>query len=202
MAEHESSASQADRRAQIVAAARAQIAQSGTLQLGIAPLTESLGISTSLFWTYFANGDALVAAVFGELIDELHAAGLARAARDGDAGDRLLRCARIYLKFLSGGGLPLTYFVQGDALAHLGSHVSDRLRADLRQLLRALRRDFSLSVREGFAWIEMLAAIPEELGRMVGADALTPDMAGEICDTLIGAAIDAVRPIARSRPPA
>ncbi|WP_239807081.1 TetR/AcrR family transcriptional regulator [Croceicoccus hydrothermalis] len=200
MAEYESSASQADRRAQIVAAAREQIAQSGTPQLGIALLTESLGISTSLFWTYFANGDALVATVLDELIDELRAAGLAHAARNGDAGDRLMRCARIYLQFLSGGGVPLTYFVQGDLPVDLDSDGPGRLQADIRQLLRALCRDFSLSVREGLAWIEMLVAIPEELGSMVGSDALAPAMAGEICDTLIGAAIDAVRPMAASRP--
>ena len=81
---------------------------------------------------------------------------------------------------------------------HLDSPLQGTGRAYFRKLLRRLAtetsRGLEIGVREAFVFLELIAAIPEALARMVREQQIDAQTASANCERLVGAALDSFAP--------
>jgi AcrR family transcriptional regulator len=184
-----------DRRADILAAASALIAETRSLPLNMQAIGERIGASRALVYAHFTDQSAIVEAVLAEQFALIEAAGLGAATRTGDVAERGTRAAEIYLRHIHRHGTALHVILRD---APHGATLPPGATRDRNRALRALagsaRRDLTLSSEEAIVLVELLIAIPEELGRLTRSGDLALDDALDLCTRLVRSGIEALRP--------
>ncbi len=184
-----------DRISEIIDLAEAQILASGTLPLSIQGIADAMGSSRALVYAYFSDQDSLIDAVLRRAIDRLEDAGFGVACRTGSAAERLAAATAIYLDHVADHG-PVLHYVGREVprSVTVSDAVRDYRAAALHQLGGALQRELALPPREAIILVELLAAIPEELARLVRRGELTRDDAHATNHRLVSAGVDSLRP--------
>ena len=180
------------RREQVLAVTRSQIVTRGSLSVSLNDIADELGVSRSLIYVYFDSVAQIIdvlfaeeAAVFEAEIDRL-------LNSEADFRERMIELFQAYLDRLTSEG-HLGYLVLRERNQDnpLGEENSRHFRRLLRKLSREVVLALTLSPREAFVLLELLAAIPESLARMVRTGKLEHETAQETSAVLIGAALDA-----------
>ncbi|PKP92604.1 MAG: TetR/AcrR family transcriptional regulator [Alphaproteobacteria bacterium HGW-Alphaproteobacteria-16] len=190
-----------DRISEIVDLAEAQILAMGTLPLSIQAIADAMGSSRALVYAYFSDQNALIDAVLMRAIRRLDDAGFTEACRVGDAAERLVAATSIYLDHVVEHGPVLHHIGREVPRAVTLSPAARGYRARMiHRLAGALKRDLSLPPREALILVELLAAIPEELARLIRRDELSIDDAHATNRRLVLAGIDSLRPTTDGAP--
>ena len=183
------------RRAELLRAAAELIVDTRSLPLSMQEVGERVGASRALVYAHFTDQSALVDAVLVEHLKLLDDSGLAAAVQSGDVIERATNSAAIYLRHVVDHGA-VVHIILRDAPhgAALGPQSTRPRNRALRALAGVARRELALSSEEAIVLVELLIAIPEELGRLCRAQELQPADAEAISSRLIRAAIEGLRP--------
>lgn len=187
--------SSSDRRAEILEAATQLIVETRSLPLSMNDIGERIGASRGLVYAHFSDQDAIVQAVLAEHFALLEESGLDRAAGQGGVAERGVAIADIYLRHVAQHG-PVLHVILRDAphgVSLLPGATRPRNRS-LRALANLARRELRLTSAEAIVLVELLIAIPEELGRLARAAEIDLQDAAAICERLIRSSIEALRP--------
>lgn len=187
-----------DRMADIIDAAEREIRSSGNLTLSINAISDALGVSRALVYAYFDDRNALLDAVLHRNLDRLDADGLNAASTSGDASERALACAVIYMRHVTTWGPVLHFIFRETPHSPVTLSAMSRRNAVLRRLAWSLRRDLALPLRDAILTVEMLTAIPEELGRLVDRGEINAAEGESVCRRLVSSALAALRPVRRA----
>lgn len=184
-----------DRRAEILRAAVELIVETRSLPLSMSAIGERIGASRALVYAHFSGQGDLIQAILVEHLGLLETTGLENAARTGDVVERGTRTAALYLQHIAEHG-PVIHVILRDAPhgVTLSRPVTAPRNRTLRALAGAARKQLRLSSAEAIVLVELLIAIPEELGRLVHAKELALEDALPICQRLIRSGIEAMRP--------
>lgn len=179
------------RQGQVLAVAKRLIIERGSLNLSLNEIATELGVSRSLIYVYFESVAQIIDALFGQeaAVFDAYVDGFAKDR--SPFRDRMLGLFAAYLDHLIVNG-PLGYLVlrernQDNPLSRDSSLHFQRI---LRKLSREVVEGLRLSPRETFVFLELLAAIPESLARMVGKGKLEAGTAHATVALLVGAALD------------
>lgn len=183
------------RRRQLIDAARALVLERGYLPLPMEALADRAGVSKGLIYGYFPTQHDLFNAVLQEEMDVLCAAGLPAAVDEPDLDARARGCADLYLRHVSARGPIIHYLLRDTYMARRLAPEATRLRDRiLRSFARAARRQLRLPAGEAAATAVMIAAIPEEMGRLVWQGDLKLERARSFTSDLVASSIAALRP--------
>ena len=182
------------RRAQILEAAARLVVEQGYLPLPVEQLARAAGASKPLIYAYFPTQYALFNALLEREVSSLALAGFDTASRVEDLDQAAVLCAMMYYDHVARSG-PLLHILMTDL--YMEGHIEPRLLATrddlLQRLLQLGGKALPLGEQEIFAAIEMIAAIPEEAGRLVFHRELDPTTARQICHGLIVSSLKALR---------
>lgn len=185
-----------DRRNEILNAAAEIIVETRSLPLSMNLIGERIGASRALVYAHFSDQEAIVEALLANHLALLEEAGLHAATRSGDIIQRGTKSAAIYLQHIVCHG-PVVHVILRDA-PHgvvLSPRATLTRNRALRTLAGAARHELQLSSAEALVLVELLIAIPEELGRLCHAGELDLGDASEICERLITSAVQAMKPL-------
>jgi AcrR family transcriptional regulator len=184
-----------DRRSEILRAAVELIVETRALPLSMRAVGERIGASRALVYAHFSGPDALTEAILVDHLGRLQKTGIEAAAQSGEVAERGTRAAALYLRHVAEHGSVIHVILRdaphGVTLSR--SVTAPRNRA-LRALAGAARAQLQLSSAEAIVLVELLIAIPEELGRLVHGQELALDDALAICQRLVRSGIEAMRP--------
>lgn len=184
-----------DRIAEIIGLAEAQIRDTGMLPLSMNAISEAMGASRALVYAYFSDSDKLVEAVLAAHFDRLFATGLQEAAAAGSVVERGIACSQIYLRHVATHGNVIHNILREvPRTVRLSPGATQRRNRLLRTLVRAARRQIGITVTEATVLIELLAAIPEEIGRMERKGELSREQGEAICRRLVQSGIESLQP--------
>jgi len=182
------------RRSQILDATAPLIVQQGYLPLPVEQLARAAGASKALIYTYFPTQFDLFNALLEREIESLKLAGFDTASRVEDLDQAAILCAMMYFDHVARCG-SLLHILITDLYMH--GHVAPSWQAQLDllddRLLKLAKKALPLSDAEIHAAMEMVAAIPEEAGRLVFHRELDPTTARQICHSLIASSLKALR---------
>ncbi|HVF17238.1 MAG TPA: TetR/AcrR family transcriptional regulator [Steroidobacteraceae bacterium] len=182
------------RRSQILEAAARLVVELGYLPVPVEQLARAAGSSKALIYAYFPTQYALFNALLDREMQSLSLAGFDTASRVEDLDQAAVLCAMIYYEHVARSG-PLVHILMTDL--YMSEHIEPRLLQArdtlIARLLKLATRSLPLSEQEIYAAIEMIAAIPEEAGRLVFHRELDPTTARQICNSLILSSLKALR---------
>lgn len=182
------------RRAQILEATARLIVEQGYLPLPVEQLARAAGASKALIYAYFPTQYALFNALLSREVDSLALAGFETASRIEDLDQAAELCAMLYYDHVARSG-PLLHILMTDL--YMEGHIEPRLTAMRDALVERFialgSRALPLDQQEIYAAVEMIAAIPEEAGRLVFHRELDPTTARQICHGLIVSSLKALR---------
>jgi AcrR family transcriptional regulator len=182
------------RRSQILEAAARLVVELGYLPIPVEQLARAAGSSKALIYAYFPTQYALFNALLEREVQSLSLAGFDTASRIEDLDQAVVLCAMIYYEHVSRSG-PLVHILMTDLYMH--EHIEPRLLqardALIARIFKLASKALPLSEQEIYAAMEMIAAIPEEAGRLVFHRELDPTTARQICNGLIVSSLKALR---------
>jgi AcrR family transcriptional regulator len=182
------------RRSQILEAAARLVVELGYLPIPVEQLARAAGSSKALIYAYFPTQYALFNALLEREVQSLSLAGFDTASRIEDLDQAVVLCAMIYYEHVSRSG-PLVHILMTDLYMH--EHIEPRLLqardALIARIFTLASKALPLSEQEIYAAMEMIAAIPEEAGRLVFHRELDPTTARQICNGLIVSSLKALR---------
>ncbi len=176
------------------AAAELVLAQ-GYLPLSLEKLAAQVGVSKGLIYEYFPTQADLFAALVGDELGVLAAAGLEASAADDDLVASAQAAADLYLRHIAERG-PVAHFVLRDSymkgrVMRTEAQARDRL---FRGFARRARRELRLPPAEATAAVVLVLAIPEEMGRLVWQGDMPLERGRELTAQLVASSIAALRP--------
>ncbi len=182
------------RKAQILDSAARLVVEQGYLPLPMEQLARAAGASKALIYAYYPTQYALFNALLGRELRSLAVAGMDTAARVDDLEQAAVLSAMIYFEHVARSG-PLVHILMTDLYLtdHIDRELADALDAFVQQLTRLAAKSLPLGEQEIFAALEMVAAIPEESGRLVFHHELDHASARQICRELIVSSLKALR---------
>ena len=180
------------RREQLLEATRRLILATGSLNISLNDIADELGVSRSLVYVYFDSVAQIIDELFAEEAEAIDRAIVRLIDDDSSFRERLIRLFAVYLDHLATDG-QLGYIVLRERNQDnpLSTANSRKFRRMLRNLSRHVVDALALRPREAFVLLELIAAIPESLARMVRSGKLEIEIAQETSAMLIGSAIDA-----------
>lgn len=178
------------RQAQVLAVTKRLILERGSLNVSLNEISAELGVSRSLIYVYFESVAHIVDALFGQEAAVFDAHVEAFLEDRAPFRGRVMGLFAAYLDYLVTDG-PLGYIVLRER--NTDNPLSRDSSLHFQRILRKLSREFvaelRLSPREAFVFLELLAAVPESLARMVGKGTLEPATAHATSDLVVGAAL-------------
>lgn len=181
------------RREQVLAVAEQLVIARGSLNVSLNAIAEELGVSRSLLYVYFDSVPQIIDALFFE--QALRLDQLVKQMRDqhSDFRPRMLGLFHGYLQHLVERG-HLIHLVLRER--HQDSPLQPQSSRLFRRILLIIARDVScelqLAPRGAFVTLELLAAIPEALARLVRSGAVDVAVAMSTSERLLAAALDAM----------
>lgn len=182
------------RKAQILDSAARLVVEQGYLPLPIEQLARAAGASKALIYAYYPTQYALFNALLGRELRSLEVAGLDTASGVDDLEQAAVLCAMMYFEHVARSG-PLLHILMTDMYmaGHIESALAGALDTFVQRLMRLAAKSLPLPEQEIFAALEMVAAIPEESGRLVFHQELDHATARQICRELIVSGLKALR---------
>ena len=164
-------------------------------------LGDRLETSRTLTYAYFDDRDAVIEAILRRHIALLEKEGLASdgAFEDLPTKERMVQYALILMRHVQRFG-PLLHYILREVpqVIKLPRDVAGFFAGTSLRSARDLKKDLRLSPIEALTVVEMMPAIPEELGRLLQRGALEPADAEAVCRRLVENAYDALVPIKAS----
>ncbi len=164
-----------------------------SLSISFNAIADDVGISRSLLYTYFDSPNAMLDTLFLS-----HAQGIESRFRpimssQASFRDKAVECGKSYFAYCVEAG-PLLQLILREAQGD--SPLSEESRAYFRKIIRMLASEatagLKVGAREAFVSLELLAAIPEALARMVRDNQIEEATGIATCERLVGAAIDSL----------
>lgn len=181
------------RREQVLAVAERLVLARGSLSISLNAIAEELGVSRSLLYVYFESVPQIIDALFVQQARQLDRLVIDTRERHPAFRPRMLGLFREYLLHLAARGhllqLVLRERHQDSPLQHESSRLFRRI---LLTVARDVARELQLEPRAAFVTLELLAAIPESLARLVRSGAMDEAIALATSDRLIEAALEAM----------
>lgn len=182
------------RKAEILDSAARLVVEQGYLPLPIEQLARAAGTSKALIYAYYPTQYALFNALLDRELRSLALAGLDTASRVGDLEQAAVLCAMMYFEHVARSG-PLLHILMTDL--YMAGHIEPRLAGELdefvKRLMQLAAKSLPLNEQELEAALEMVAAIPEESGRLVFHGEIDHAAARQICHELIVSSLKALR---------
>ena len=182
-----------DRGEQVLAAAERIMLQSGAATISFNDIAAEVGVSRSLLYTYYDGVPQIVDELFRRRVSELQALIEETEAGQPDFGRRIDTIFLSYLAHLVERGPIASLILRERKQDSPLSEESSRLfRRVLHHLARDVSQNLNLGPRESFVLLELLAAIPESLAKMVREDQVSSEVAEQTCSRLVSAAVAAM----------
>lgn len=175
-------------------AAAKMIVEQGYLPLPVEEIARQVGTSKALVYAYFPTQYDLFNALLEREIHSLLLGGLDTASQVQDLEQAAVLCAMLYFEHVARSG-PLLNILMTDLYmaGHLSPQVRQTCDAVAERLTRLAADQLPCSPEEIHAAIEMMTAIPDESGRLVFHRELDQTTARQICHSLIGSCLKALR---------
>ena len=182
-----------DRGEQVLAAAERIMLQSGAATISFNDIAAEVGVSRSLLYTYYDGVPEIVDELFRRRVSELQALIEETEAGQTDFGRRIDTIFLSYLAHLVERG-PIASLILRERKqdSSLSEESSQLFRRVLHHLARDVSQNLNLGPRESFVLLELLAAIPESLAKMVREDQVSSEVAEQTCSRLVSAAVAAM----------
>lgn len=182
-----------DRGEQVLAAAERIMLQSGAATISFNDIAAEVGVSRSLLYTYYDGVPQIVDELFRRRVSELQTLIEVTEAGEPDFGRRIDTIFLSYLAHLVERGPIASLILRERKQDSPLSEESSRLfRRVLHHLARDVSQNLNLGPRESFVLLELLAAIPESLAKMVRDDQVSSEIAEQTCSRLVSAAVAAM----------
>ncbi|MDG6078847.1 TetR/AcrR family transcriptional regulator [Erythrobacter litoralis] len=185
-------ARESDRAQQMLSAAEALMRDHRSLGFSLNEVAERVGVTRSLLYAYFDGVPAILDQIFQDHLQRLEDA--IRPIMDGDRPyrDKMVDAYVAYLVYLVEAGPILQILLRERQQDNpLGEGSRRGFQRFLRYLARHTTRALTLEAREAFVLLELNAAIPEALARLVRAEEIEMATARDTCSRLISASLDA-----------
>jgi AcrR family transcriptional regulator len=182
------------RREQILDDAAHLILAEGLHAVSMERLAREIGISKGLVYNYFPTRDALLTALLSREQSELRDRGMASALQAESFADLIRQTTRLYLEQTLDRGALIAALLSDPSVALLmeADNRADRDRT-VRYFVRAARREYGLPLPVAITGIEMVSAVTDRAGRLVGDGQLDVESATEMCVALITGGLAALR---------
>jgi AcrR family transcriptional regulator len=182
------------RREQILDEAAHLILAEGLHAVSMERLAREIGISMGLVYNYFPTRDALLTALLSREQSELRDRGMASALQAESFADLIRQTTRLYLEQTLDRGALIAALLSDPSVALLmeADNRADRDRT-VRYFVRAARREYGLPLPVAITGIEMVSAVTDRAGRLVGDGQLDVESATEMCVALITGGLAALR---------
>jgi AcrR family transcriptional regulator len=182
------------RREQILDEAAHLILAEGLHAVSMERLAREIGISKGLVYNYFPTRDALLTALLSREQSELRDRGMASALQAESFADLIRLTTRLYLEQTLDRGALIAALLSDPSVALLmeADNRADRDRT-VRYFVRAARREYGLPLPVAITGIEMVSAVTDRAGRLVGDGQLDVESATEMCVALITGGLAALR---------
>lgn len=181
------------RREQVLAVTERLVLARGSLNISLNAIAEEMGVSRSLLYVYFESVPQIIDALFVEQARQLDRLVTQIREEHQDFRPRMLGLLRGYLQHLAAHGHLIQLVLRE---RHQDSPLQQESTRLFRRILLIVARDISrelqLSPRAAFVTLELLAAIPEALARMLRSGATQEAVALATSERLIGAALEAM----------
>lgn len=181
------------RREQVLAVAEQLVLARGSLNISLNAIAEELGVSRSLLYVYFESVPQIIDALFVRQARQLDRLVIEMRDHHPQFKLRMLGLFQGYLLHLAAHGhllqLVLRERHQDSPLQHESSRLFRRI---LLVVARDIARQLQLEPRAAFVTLELLAAIPESLARLVRTGAMDSAIALKTSNRLLGAALEAM----------
>ena len=184
-----------DRAGQIVAAAEAILIEMRSVAITLQDIADRMAVSRSLIYVYFDGVPAILDAIFRAQLDRLER-GLPLDDLDGAEFEAAaIRAHLAYLDYLVAAG-PVLHLIlrERNQDSPLGAQSRQRFIRLARRLANAVRRAYDLEGREALVLIELSAAIPESLARLVRTAEIDASTARDTCARLVTASLQSFAP--------
>lgn len=181
------------RREQVLAVAERLVLARGSLSISLNAIAEQLGVSRSLLYVYFESVPQIIDALFVEQARSLDRLVTQMQDEHREFRPRMLGLLRGYQRHLTARGhLSLLVLRERHQDSPLQQESSRLFRRILLAIARDIARELELAPRAAFVTLELLAAIPEALARLVRSGAVEEAVALATSERLLGAALDAM----------
>lgn len=182
------------RRESLLQAAAELVLEQGFLPIGVQDLADAAKVSKALVYRYFPEPHDLYNALLEQSLDLLLETDLEQATLRPTLAAAATTAAELYCRHVARNG-PIIHIILRDRFmaGHLSPQaaaVRDRL---ARRLVRGLRREFELPLREAIACVSLGLTLPEECGRLAYQGELDPERAIELCRELVLGVVDVAR---------
>lgn len=182
-----------DRREQLLAVAQDMMLETGSPHFSMADLAARLGVSRPLVYVYYDSTELVVDELFRRQIELLIALHDDIASSVPDFDLRMQAIFRGYLDHsIEEGLVALVALRERGTDSPLGEESRALFQKLLRRLAADVARNLAMSPREAFVLLELQAAIPESLARLVRTEKISRATAIETCDQLVAASFDAL----------
>ncbi|MDF2495953.1 TetR/AcrR family transcriptional regulator [Sphingomonas sp.] len=192
-----------DRVAEMLDIVDATLNASRTANFSMKDIGTAAGASRALVYAYFDDQCQLLDAVLDRHVELLCAAGLDATVARGTLTDRCVAAGAIYLRHVARHGMALEIVLREKPVAR---HLSGRARpfraAILRRLATLAAKELAMSSNEAVTFVQLLAVIPGDAGRLVYEGTLSLEDGLELNDRLVAASIDSLRPASTPLSPA
>ncbi len=179
-----------DRARQVLETAETIMLETRSVSLTLNDIADRIGVSRSLLYVYYDGVPAILDAIFQIHLGRLEARLPLDDANNDPFESRSVDANLQYFHYLVEAGPVLQLILRE---RNQDSPLGDESRRRFMRLARALAvetsRGLELSPREAFVLIELNAAIPEALARMVRSGEIDKDTAIETCRRLITASL-------------
>lgn len=182
------------RRDQILDEAARVVLAEGLHAVSLERLAREAGVSKGLVYNYFADRDALLAALLEREEAELRDRGIAAALEAEDFTDLIRQTTRLYLQQSRDRGALIAALLADPSVARLleADRRADRDRA-FRYFVRATRRAYDLPLPLAIDIVPILSALTDQAGKLVADGQLDVETATEICVGLITGGLERVK---------
>ncbi|MGH6782018.1 MAG: TetR/AcrR family transcriptional regulator [Sphingomonadaceae bacterium] len=184
----------AERSAELLKSAARLIVRQGHLPLSLEALGRDAGVSKALIYVYFPTQSDIANQLLREQLSFLERAEVLAALADSDFERGAQDFALHYLGLIAREG-PLLHILLADA--YLRGQLADdvRLRRDrlARHVAKRLRAELALGAADSVALVNLLAAIPEQAGRMAFNGALVLADAQDLCSQILASSLRSLR---------
>lgn len=163
-----------------------------SLGFSLNEVAERVGVTRSLLYAYFDGVPAMLDRIFRDHLNQLQTVIRPIMDEDRPYRDRMVDAYVAYLAYLVEAGPILQILLRE---RQQDNPLGEESRRGFQQFLRYLARHttcaLTLEAREAFVLLELNAAIPEALARLVRTEEIGMTTARDTCARLVSASLDA-----------
>lgn len=173
------------RRDQILDRAAELVLADGLAAISMEGVARAAGVSKGLVYNYFPDRQALFAALLQREQRDLNDRGMRGALAASDFADLIRRTTGLYLRQTEARGALIAALLADPGVARL-MEAQDRVDREqaFRFFVRATRRAYGLPLPTAIAAVDLLWAVTDRAGQLVGQGLMGAEEATEMCVSL------------------